>query len=181
MDLIRLTSSADWLANHCAQDILNHLRKKEHKQRFISLWYCPPWYIFNEQPWISKANKRGHYRRATGSSNLFLRNMQAQACLCLRKRHHSLLCSLQDYGSLPLLVFNKQSELVFFLGFFLSLSHEPIVESTMQQLRSSPQVPVPLFIRLGLPFITSATTSGHNQRGGGSFVMLVASFVLGEM
>lgn len=92
-------------------------------------WTQPPVCISNEELWISEANKRGHYRKATGSNNLFLWNMQARACLCPRKRGHSLLYSLQDYGSLPSLIFNKQSGLPFFPPL-----NKPIVESPMQQL-----------------------------------------------
>lgn len=109
-------------------------RLREHQFMACCIWWVQPLVcISNEQPWISEANKWGHYRKATGSSNLFLWNMQAQACLCPRKRDHSLLYSLQDYGSLPSLIFNKQNGLVFFL------LNKPIVESPVC---FPPQVPV---------------------------------------
>lgn len=85
--------------------------KEKTNKGLLHWWTQPPVCISNEELWISEANKRGHYRKATGSNNLFLWNMQARACLCPRKRDHSLLYSLQDYGSLPSLIFNKQSGL----------------------------------------------------------------------
>lgn len=138
-------------------------------------WVHPRVCISNEQPWISEANKRGHYR-AIGSSNLFLWNMQAQACLCPSKRGHSLLCSLQDYGSLPSLIFNKQNGLVFFFLFFSPWTNQ-LLNTPCSNSVCFPQVLMCLFIRPGPLFLLAHLASGHNQRGGGWFVMPVACLI----
>lgn len=123
--------------------------------------------ISNEQPWISEANKRGHYRRAIGSSNLFLWNMQARACLCPRKRGHSLLYSLQDYGSLPSLIFNKQS------GFAFTPPPPPPTNQLLNHpCRISLCFPRCRVARLSDYALSSLAqvASGHNQREGGGLI-----------
>lgn len=79
------------------------LPERGFRQRWVAL-------RSNEEASISEANKKGHYNRAMGSSNLFSWNMHARACLhpTSRASGHLLILITGLFAFPPfLLLFNR--------------------------------------------------------------------------